>query len=521
MTGRDRLRLALAALLLGGLPIASEAQTLRATLSSDIRGLMPGASPDIATGSVLQNIYEGLVAWKSDGSVAPMLAEAIETSPDGKTYTFTLRDGVTFHNGAPLTAAEVVWTWKRFLDPKSNWPCRSNFNGSNAIKVESVETPDPRHVVFRLAEASGAFLSAMARSDCDSTGIAHPDSVAADGTWAKAIGTGPFKLAEWRKGQYVDLARFDGYKPRSEQPDGLAGRKSAELAGIRFNLIPDAQSTKVALVAGQVDVWADVDPSQLKDVMASPAVAVSWAPIASIYTLPLQSRDPLLQDVRIRRAVSYAINRQALSDALFDGRAPVSASLVPTTSRNYGPVEKSGAEYDPDRARALLKEAGYKGERLVIQTNKQNAYMADTAIYAQAMLKDVGINAEVEILEFATQFERYYSGKYQMTVWNLTPYLDPLFIAERFIGSKDRQADKVWDDPAASDLLKKLFATAEDAQRQESFDALHRRMVETAPLIVWGTRVSTVAIRRSVKGFAAWAGQKPRFWNVSLTGEGK
>ena len=171
---------------------AAQAQTLRTMITSDIRGLMPGRSPDTATGSVLQNIYEGLVAWRADGTVAPMLAEKIETSDDGKTYTFTLRDGVKFHNGAPLTAREVVWTWERFLDPKSAWPCRGAFNGTNATKIESVKAVDERHVVFQLAEKSGSFLSAMARADCDSTGIAHPDSIDAGGNWTTAIGTGPF-----------------------------------------------------------------------------------------------------------------------------------------------------------------------------------------------------------------------------------------------------------------------------------------------------------------------------------------
>jgi len=150
--------------------------------------------------------------------------------------------------------------------------------------------------------------------------------------------------------------------------------------------------------------------------------------------LALQTRDPVLRDPRIRRAISYAIDRKSLSDALFEGRAIVSSSLIPATSRFYGPIEKTGAEYDPDKAQQLLKEAGYHGQRIVIQTNRQIAYMSDTAIYVQSMLKAVGINADVEVLEFATQFQHYYAGMYQMSIWNLTPYLDPIYIFERFVG---------------------------------------------------------------------------------------
>ena len=410
----------------------------------------------------------------------------------------------------------MVWTWKRFLDPNGAWPCRGNFNGSNNINVESVEGPDDKHVVFKLQAPSGSFLSAMARSDCDSTGIAHPDAVGPDGTWSQAIGTGPFKLKEWRKAQYIDLARFDGYKPRNEAVDGLAGKKEALLAGVHVNIIPNSQVAKAALLSGQIDVWPEIEPSQVKEIEANPSVKITTSPVASIYTLALQTRDPVLRDPRIRRAISYAIDRKSLSDALFEGRAIVSSSLIPATSRFYGPVEKTGAEYDPDKAQQLLKEAGYHGERIVIQTNRQIAYMSDTAIYVQSMLKAVGINADVEVLEFATQFQHYYAGMYQMSIWNLTPYLDPIYIFERFTGSKEKQADKVWDDPNAVALLKTLFETTDDKERQRTIDAAHELLIKTTPLIVWATRVSVGAFRPNVQGFQAWPGQKPRFWGISL-----
>ncbi|NEU82003.1 hypothetical protein G1O98_23850 [Nostoc sp. UIC10630] len=261
------------ALLAGSLllPGGVSAQTLRATINSDIRGLMPGRSPDTSTGSVLQNIYEGLVAWRADGSVAPMLAEAIELSGDARTSTFVLRDGVSFHNGAPLTAKEVVWTWQRFLDPKSAWPCRGNFNGTNAIKIETVEAVDEKRVSFHLAAPSGALLSAMARADCDSAGIAHPASVDGEGNWVAAIGTGPFRLSEWRKGQFVELARFDGYKPRPEPSDGLAGAKIVKVEKVRIELIPDAQVAKLALLQGRIDIWPDVDTVHVKELTQSAA----------------------------------------------------------------------------------------------------------------------------------------------------------------------------------------------------------------------------------------------------------
>ncbi|POR52685.1 peptide/nickel transport system substrate-binding protein [Bosea psychrotolerans] len=512
---------ALAALVLGLTAFAAtggpaSSQTLRTMLTSDIRGVMPGRSPDTATGSVLQNIYEGLVAWRADGSVAPMLAEKIDTSADGRTYVFTLRDGITFHNGAPLTAKEVVWTWERFLDPKSAWPCRGAFNGTNATKIESVKALDDHRVEFQLAEPSGSFLSAMARADCDSTGIAHPDAVDANGNWATAIGTGPFRMTEWRKGQFIELTKFADYKSRTEPADGLSGAKEAKLEKVRITLIPDAQVAKLGILQGQLDLWTDVDAASIKDLASDRNVTVVTTPVAGIYTIPLQSRDPMLADPRIRQAISHAIDRSSLAKAVLDDDSIASASLIPLTSKYYGKVQRSGAEYDPDKARALIKASGYKGERIVLITSKASPVMGDTAIYLQSMLQAVGLNVDVEILEFATQFERFYSGRYQMMVWNLTPYLDPLFIIERFTGDKGRQADKVWDSPTSKELLKKLVLADENQDKQALYDELHRLQMEEAPLVVWGTRATTVAFRKSVTGFQSWAGQKPRYWNVSV-----
>ena len=214
---------------------ARAATALRTLISSDLRGLTPGTSPDFGTGTVLQQIYEGLVAWRSDGAVAPMLAKSVDVSPDGLTYTFTLRDGVKFHNGASLTSREVVWTWKRFLDPTNNWSCRANFDGTRQIHIVSVEAKDDKTVVFRLEKPAGALLTTMARSDCDSTGIAHPDSVDTSGAFTLAMGTGPFRLSEWKKGEYVELERFADYSSRTEPTDGLAGAKKALVDKLRFH----------------------------------------------------------------------------------------------------------------------------------------------------------------------------------------------------------------------------------------------------------------------------------------------
>ena len=202
----------------------AEAQTLRARLNSDIRSNDPASSlRDENTDMVLQHMIEGLVAFREDATVGMLLAEKVDISSDGKTYEFTLRDGVKFHNGATMSSEDVLWSWKRYLDPAGKWRCRPELSGGVAT-ITDIKAPDARRVVFTLDQPSALFLTTLARPDCGGSAVLHRDSVDAEGKWKAPIGTGPFKLGEWRRDQYVELVRFDLYArragPRAKAPGG-------------------------------------------------------------------------------------------------------------------------------------------------------------------------------------------------------------------------------------------------------------------------------------------------------------
>ena len=495
--------------------IATAQTTLRLPLAADIRGLMPGISPDDNTGTVLQQIYEGLVAWRADGTVAPMLARDVAVSPDGVQYTFALRSGVVFHNGQTLEAKDVVWTWKTFLDPAAKWPCRANFDGTRGLKIDRVEAVDNLTVRFTLAGPAPAFLSTMARADCDAAGIAHPDSVDATGAWVKAIGTGPFKLLEWRRNQQIDLVRHADYAPCDDPSDGYAGRKTASVERIRFLIVPDPATVKAALLAGNIDLWASIDPKYAKELATNPRISVRSTPVSSINALVMQTDDPVLADPRMRRAINAAVDYAMLAEAITDGYATPNTSPVPQSSRYFSAVQKQGQVYDPALARKLLAEAGYKGQTIKISTNNRFATMYDIGIAVQSMLVAVGIHAEVETLEFGTQLDRYFKGQYQLMVFNYTPYLDPMFIFDRFTGDKRQQADRVWGNPRAAELVRQLAAVRPE-DRQPLYDELHRLFMADSPMMVWSSGTAVAAYTAAVKGFEPWAGRKPRLWNVEI-----
>jgi peptide/nickel transport system substrate-binding protein len=488
-------------------------------LNGDIRSTDPGVNRDDNTDAVMMHIVEGLVAYREDTSIAPMLASAVAVSPDGLRYTFTLRDGVRFQNGQPLTAREVQWTWQRYLDPKTQWRCLAEFDGRGAAKIVDVSTPDAKTVVFQLDQANGLFLAAMARPDCAGSGIVHPDSLAADGSWRAPIGTGPFTLGKWQKGQYVELDRFTGYTPRGEvMPDGYTGNKQVFVDKVRFAVIPDPASAKAALLSGGVDLLPDVtamDAAQLKQVKG---LHIQVSPIMTISGLLFQTRDPLLQDVRIRRAVALSLDYVQMVAALSDGLSVVNNSVIPTASPYYDATAHQGYTHDLEEARRLLKEAGYNGQKIRMLVNKRYPQMFDMGLLSQAMAQAVGLNIDMETLEWGTQLERYQSGNYQMMSFSYSGRFDAAQSFESVIGDKDKEPRKVWDNPEALAILRQAQREVDPAKRQPLFDKLHTLMLKDVPMVVIYNGTAIGAMGKRVEGYRSWPVAKPRLWGVKLVG---
>ncbi|MDQ8032422.1 MAG: ABC transporter substrate-binding protein [Bordetella sp.] len=506
---------ALVALALAG--AAAQAQTappLRISFTADIRSTEPGVNRDSNSDALVMHIVEGLVAYGEDAEVRPMLARSVEISPDGKTYTFTLREGVTFSNGAPLTSADVKWTWDHYMAPKSGWRCLSEFDGRGPAKVTGVDTPDARTVVFHLEAPSGLFLASLARIDCGGTGIVHKDSVKPDGSWDRPIGTGPFVLDEWKRGEYVSLKRNPKYANLDGKRDGYTGSKRPLVDAVRFVIVPDDATAKAALQRGDIDIIEDVSNNDVAPLQSLKGVTVAHAPVMSVTGLLLQTRDPLLADPRMRQALAHAIDHPQLTAAVSEGLAKPNNSLVPLVSPYYGAVEKKGWDYDPALAQRLLKEAGYKGQELVIITTKRYPQSYNSAIIIQAMLQAVGVNARLEVMEWATQLDRYNAGNYQMMTFPYSARLDAALSYEMVTGDKQKQPRKVWDNPKAIALVEQASRSADHAERQQLFDQLHTLMLADVPLVPLYNGLDIGAYRNDIKGYTPWAVKKPRAWEV-------
>ncbi|WP_235885429.1 ABC transporter substrate-binding protein [Bradyrhizobium niftali] len=489
---------------------------LRTRLNADIRSTDPGTNRDANTDGVIAHVVEGLVAFRDDTSIGPMLADSWAVSNDGKTYTFRLRQGVKFHNGATMTADDVIWSLKRWLDPATQWRCLSEFSATGIARIEKIEAPDPQTVAITLDQPSALFLPTVARPDCGQTAIIHRDSVGADGKWIAPIGTGPFKLAEWKRGQYVDVVRFDGYASRSEPRNGYTGAKDARVDRVRFNVIPDSSAAKAGLLSGSLDVIMSLSIPDLEELKSRPEVQLSITPALGLTGILFQTKDPLLKDVRIRRAIALSIDTAQIVDAVMMGTARPNNSALPLGSPFYSEAQSHGYAQNIAEAKKLLLEAGYRGQPVKMITNKRYSFVFDSSVLVQAMAQTVGINIELEVMDWAAQLDRYNRGDYQSMAFTYSARLDPSLSFEMLTGPKATQPRKVWDNPEAQDMLRQSMMIDDPAKRQALFDDMHKRFIADVPMIVLFNGAELTALRKGIKGYAGWLYPQPRFWGVTV-----
>lgn len=481
-------------------------------LNADIPSSQPGVDRDANADTVLQHVIEGLVGYRENLEVAPMLAESWSVSQDGKAYTFKLRDGLTFHNGKPVTSEDVKWSFSRYANPDTKWQCSYRFDGTYGPKIESIDTPDRLTTVFHLSRPDGMFVTNLASIQCLGA-VLSKDSVKADGSWDRPIGTGPYVFKDWQRERYVDLERFAGYKSLPGARDGYVGGKEADAETIRFLIVPDQAARKNALFAGQIDLFSDFAPADIAEATAA-GFTVQHGNGMGWSTLLIQTQDPLLKDERVRRAIAHAIDlKQVASAATFDMGKP-NPSAVATMSPYHSAVTDEWPAYDPEKAKALLAEAGYKGEEIKIQTNRKYDGMYNNAIAIQAMLAAAGVNAQLDVLDWATQLNNYVQGKFQLQSFGFSARLDPALSYETFIGDKKTDASVQWEDPEAFKLLTAVMAESDAAKRQPMFESLHRMMATQVPIIGLYNDVNVVAMSSKVKGYQNWPAGKDRLWNV-------
>lgn len=437
----------------------------------------PGLDPTGAAASsiaevTLYNIYETLTKINPDGSVTPLLAESWEVSPDLTTYTFRLKRGVKFHNGEPFNAQAVKFSFDRAGAEKSTNKDKRTFA---ALTTRAV---DEHTVVILTKEIDPDFPFLVGQA---TAAIVEPKS--ADSNMTKPVGTGPYVLENWVKGSSITLKKWDGYRN--------AGAVKINRATFRF--IPDPAAQVAAMLAGDVDVFPRITPRSVEQFKGNPRFQVMVSGSRAKTILAINNKKKPFDDVRVRRAVAMAIDRKAVIQGAGDGYGAPIGSHYPPSAPGY--VDTTAVNpYNPDRARALLREAGITSPIEVTITLPPPPYARQGGEVIASQLSKVGINAKLQNVEWAQWLSNVYGNKnYDMTI---------ISHVEPFDLGNFAKSDYYWNYQSTkfNDLYNKYKTTANAGERNKLLGDIQRVIAEdSVHAFLYQNQWVTVA-NRNVRG---------------------
>ena len=446
--------------------------TLILARTGEVTNLDPHKVPAFTSARVFELVYSYLMRLDENLGVQPDLAESVPTtSADGKTVTVKLRTGVKFHNGDPLTSADVKYTFDRIIDTKTAAVARSFF-----ADVDTITASDPATVIFNLKNPNAALIAYMAHPN---TGIVSKKLGEANADLSKketAIGSGPFKLAEWVPDNYM---RFEANKDYyvSGQP---------YLDGIRINVVPDESGLTAALRTKAADMAIVTDAKVAKTLRNESGVTLSAKPSLSYNLLFVNTKRKPFDNLKVRQAIAYAVDRKAIIDAVAFGEGEVTGPIAPALA-NYALPTSQYPLYTRDVAKAkqLLQEANVGPVSFTILTSTtEPVYGKDIAQLVQAQLGEAGITIKIETTELTQYVDRWLKADFDMATGLNGGGPDPDFYVYRYF-TDDGNLNFVtsYKNPVSSDAIKTARATADPAKRKDLYTTAQKELVNGVPFI--------------------------------------
>ncbi|WP_372088444.1 ABC transporter substrate-binding protein (plasmid) [Tistrella mobilis] len=405
-------RLVAAAVVLAAMAGPVQAETLTAVMHSGLRMLDPIVSTAHITRDHGYMVYDVLVAGDGEGVVRPQMADW-SISDDKLVYTFTLRDGLRFHDGAPVTAADVVASLKR-------WGARDGAAAFLMAATGSIAAEGDDKVVWTLTTPFPLLLEVLAKPSSVPAFImpARVAATPADQTITDYVGSGPFVFssADFQPGVKVVYDRFDGYKPRSEPASGLAGGKVVNVDRVEWVTMPDNQTAISALMGGEVDLIENVQIDLLDILKSSPDVTVETRdPLGYQVFARMNFKHPPFNDVRLRRAALAALGQEQVMATLIGNPdyyklcGAIFGCGTPLGSEAGSESLKAGG--DPARARQMLTEAGYDGTPVVIMQATDLGTVGTAPVVIAAALREAGFKVDLQAMDWQTLVSRRASQK--------------------------------------------------------------------------------------------------------------
>ena len=465
---------------------------------ADAKTLLPANMTDNPSEAVCRHIFDGLVEFTADMKIVPALAKSWDISKDGTVYTFYLRKNVKFQDGTPFNAQAV----KTYFDYVLNNKLRRTSLYKPYIK--SVEVINDYTVAFHLNFSFGGFLHTLA----------HGAGLIVDPTMIKKygnnpgelgrhpVGTGPFELIEWKQGEVIKLKANENY---------WKGRPY--LDGINFKVIPEDMTRLIQVETGGANLTVRVPPIMVQKLRSDKKIVVDVKPSLRVIYLGFNLSKKVFQDVRVRQALNYAINKKQLCSVIMRGlAAPSDSPLSPLT---WGYSSTGGYSYNPEKAKELLKEAGYdenhplKFELATPRGRYLNDY--ETVVAIQAMLKNVGVEANVRPMEWGSYISYLFSNqkpsdaKYDVFLLGWAPstgdgdwVLRPLFSSTEFPPYGDNNT--YYSNPDVDKLIVAGMKESNPTKRKDFYAEAQKKIVNDAPWVFLYNLQQAVAYGSNVHG---------------------
>ena len=435
---------------------AADKSDIVVAVDADVDTLHPTDFSTTVELGVLNQIYDTLLYYSPDGTKdpEPRIAESYEISDDGLDYTFHLRDDVTFHDGTPVTADDVVFSIELYK--------ASEYQGSQISMLSSVEATDEHTVVCHLDAPYSPFLQGICSPMIASKAYYESSE---DDFVNNPIGTGPYKFVSRAKGSNIKLEANEDYY-----------RGAPEIKEVTFEVIPDSSTKAIALQTGEVN-FAEIDSATKPQLEANPAITIAEVPTSAFSYIAMNTEKEPFNDVKVRQAINYAIDRDNLVAVCYDGEAEVNSNICAKERFGYSD-DQFQYTYDPEKAKELLAEAGIEtpydlGEILVAEK------YSNLATVIQNDLKAVGLDVTISVKEFNSYISDLQNGSYGITALNMTlegdtQTLEMAFTSD-YIGIannarySDEEMDKLFeqartetDNDKRAEIFNEIFTKAQD-----------------------------------------------------------
>jgi peptide/nickel transport system substrate-binding protein len=498
--------------------------TLRVVMHSDLKIV----DPIWTTAYIVRNhgymVYDTLFAMDARGEIKPQMVDKFEVSGDKLTYTLTLRDGLLWHDGKPVTSEDCVASIKR-------WGAKDSMGQKLLSFVKDFQVVNPKTFKIILKEPTGLVLGALGKPSSN-VPFMMPKRVAdtdPNTQISEFVGSGPFvfKKEEWKPGDKAVYVKFDKYKPRGEAPSGLAGGKIAKVDRVEWRAIPDHQTAINALLAGELD-YIESPPHDLYPVLKADGNVrlTNLNPLGNQYTLRYNTLHKPFDNAKIRQAVMWALNQEDFLKAVIGDPQyyKVCQSIFPCGSPMASTKGFEGGllvESNVARARQLLKEGGYDGTPVILMHSTDLAVLANLAPVAKSLMEKAGLKVEMQSMDWQTLVSRRAkkdpptAGGWSafLTSWVAGDILNPVMMG--FLNASCDKAMFGWPCDQDMEKIRDQFARETEPAKQKALaEAAQVRLVQYPTHIPLGQWYGAVAVRKNVQGMIE--APVTVFWNVEI-----